>query len=121
MALKTSVAGQFNLVQESNAQSFLGFDLAAVFPAITGIQEQTYYERQLVAGDNEVDILKGGVNTIRGFLIQVIGNDAVTLKHDGNAAGMSISKGALIFGSFDAIKVSTAATQPVTLKILIFE
>lgn len=121
MPLKTAVSGQLNLVNESTGANFLSFNLADAFPALTAIAEQTYIERQLVVGDGAVTLDKGGIETIRMFMLIVTGNDPVTVKHNGNSAGIVVDKALLLQGTIDNIIVQTAATQPLTVKYLMVE
>ena len=121
MSLKAQITGQFNLVNESSNVNFLSFDLAELFGAITGVKEQTFVERELIDTDGAVAIDLGGVTTVKGIMIAVIGSGVVTMKHDSNTNGIDISSGLILFGELGVITLETPATQALTVKYLVFE
>lgn len=121
MSSKAVISGQYNLVDESSNTNILSFNLADIFPQITGIREFTAAEMQLVDTDGAVSIPTAGVTTIKGILVYVVGGtDNITIKHDSNTNGI-VGKAVLIHGTISTITVETAATQAITVKYLLFE
>lgn len=122
MSKKAVVTGQFNLVDESTGVNVTSFDLATLFGIATSILEVTNVQRQISSSDSVVAIDKGGVSTLRGFMLYIKeGTGPVTIKHDSNTAGILVDSAILLFGSIDTITIETASAQPVTVEYAFFE
>lgn len=117
MASKLVATGQVNLVDEVSGVNQFGFNLAEVLKSLTGVQEFTQSEQQIIVGDGDVAINLNGVATVRAFLIYVVGAGEITVKHDSNTAGIKCT-GLVLFGTIGSIIISTAETQAVTVKYL---
>ncbi len=122
MSKKAVVTGQLNLQNEATGANVLSFDLSTLFASILSILEHNNVVRQISSADGVVSLDKGGVTTLRGFLIVVTeGTGPVTVKHDSNTNGIDVDSGMLLFGSIDTITIETASAQPVTVEYLLFE
>lgn len=122
MPKKAVVTGQFNLVDEATGVNVSSFDLATLFGVVTSILEVTNVQRQIASADSVVAIDKGGISSIKGFMIYIKeGTGPITLKHDSNTAGIEISSAFLFFGTIDSITIETGSAQPVTVEYAFFE
>jgi len=120
MSYKAQVTGQFNLIDESTTASYDTYLLPDSFGTITNITHRVENERTLIVGDGVVALPTGGLTAIQGIMLTVSGTGTVTFKHDGNAAGMDISSGMLIFGNFTAPTIETTSVTALTVKYVMF-
>lgn len=122
MSDKAVVSGQLNLVDESSGLNVLSYDLSTLFGSLTNVLEHNKIVRKIIDTDSTVALDKGGVTTIRGFMLNVKeGTGTITLKHDSNTVGIVIDQGILLFGSIDTVTIETASTQALTVEYLFFE
>lgn len=122
MADKLAVTGQYNLVNGVTNQNAVSYDLAKLFGTVENILEHNKIKRQIVTGDGVVSLDKGGVGTMRGFIIAITdGSGDITLKHDGNTNGMTVEGVMILHGSFDNVTIETASSQPLTVEYMFFE
>ena len=124
MAEKLVVTGQYNLVDEVTNNNVVSYDLASILGQISAIQEHNKIKRKLIVGDSVVTLDKGGVGTIKGFLIAITenaGGAPVVLKHNTNGNGMSIDTAMILHGNIDDVTIETTSTSALTVEYLFFE
>lgn len=122
MSSKATVVGTLNIVDETSNANILSWNLSNLFTTVTGIAEHTKVERQIVNTDSVVALNLGGVGTMRGMMIAITGGvGTITLKHDANTNGISISDAFILFGTISTITIETAATQPLTVEYIFFQ
>lgn len=121
MADKVIVTGQFNLT-DSSGKTLVPFDLSTLIGTIDAVLEHEKSKRTIVDSDGPVTLNKGGVGTVRGFIIAISnGSGTITLKHDSNTVAMTIDKAMILVGSFDSVIVETTSTQALTIEYMFFE
>lgn len=118
---KVQATGQFTIVDETTNTTVMSFDLATLFPIRTGVPHKLYSDRHIVDTDGAVALATNGVTTIGGLLMRIIGSGTVTFKHNGNASGLEIEHGILLYGTFASPTIETTATTPLHVEYFVFE
>lgn len=120
MAEKLVSTGQ--IVLQDGTTNVMSFNASNVFGTLDNILEHEKGKRTLIDTDGAVTLSKGGVGTVRAFLLYIReGSGTVVMKHDGNANGIEIAEGILIVGNLDVVTVETDSTQALTIEYLFVE
>lgn len=120
MSDKAQILGSFALVNETSNDNVFTFPLAEAFPPITGITKHSKLKRTIVASDGVVALNLGGVATLKGLFIKVVGG-SITLKHNTNTNGLLITSGFVFFGTISALTIETVSTSEVEVEYVVFE